>query len=84
MNVATTYKQAVNVLKPNRARMAAIHAEHRAIIDAATSVVETRMAATGKTGTELYREACANRKENETELDKAVRVVLLGMARKGK
>lgn len=37
----------------------------------------------GKSAMELYKEACAAKCDNESSLDKEVRVLLLGKARRG-
>lgn len=84
MNVSATYTKAVNTLKPNTARMAAIHEAGRNLNTVAKAEVAKLIDASGMTGGELYKISCANKNENETALNKEIRIVLLGLARKGK
>lgn len=82
--VETRYRRAVQVLKPNMKRMKAVHEAHAREVAEANAAVEKLIAETGKTGSELYRIACANRSADETVLAKNMRITLLGYARKGK
>ena len=82
MNADKLYRDAVKTLKPNKARMGALHAASAALHNEAVEAVKAHMKATGCSATELYRKACANRRDDETALAKEVRVVLLGLARK--
>jgi hypothetical protein len=82
--IETSYRRAVQVLKPNMKRMRAIKEAHAREVAEAEKIVAAMIAETGKTGTELYHIVCDKRHPNETSLDKTVRVILLGYARKGK
>lgn len=82
--IETSYRRAVQVLKPNMKRMKALREAHARDIAEAETAVSKMIEETGKTGTELYYIVCANRHDNETTLDKNIRVILLGYARKGK
>lgn len=84
MNVSATYTKAVNTLKPNTARMAAIMSEENEIARQAKVKAEFEMRYTGKTAMELYTKACEAKAENESKMTKAIRIALLGLARKGK
>lgn len=64
--------------------MAAIREEGKKLNMIAKAVVAKLMDASGMTGGELYKISCANKNENETSLNKEIRIVLLGLARKGK
>lgn len=81
MNVAKTYKAAINTLKPNKARMNAIRAKATELKKQSIEEVNKLIDATGMNAMELYQIACKNKNENETELQKEIRVTLLGMAR---
>lgn len=80
---AKTYRRAVAVLKPSRAAMKARFAEAEARTDAAKKIVAEMLATTGKNAETLYREACAARTEFDSKLTKEIRVVLLGLYRRG-
>lgn len=80
---AKTYRRAVAVLKPSKAVMKARFAEAEARTIEAKKIVADMLATTGKTAEELYREECAKRTEFETKLERDVRVILLGMVRRG-
>lgn len=82
MNADKLYRKAVNVLKPNKAKMEAIHKERQWIRAQALELADHRLKLSGKTATELYREACAARRDDESSIEKEIRVILLGMARK--
>jgi hypothetical protein len=80
--VEKLYRDSVKALMPSRAEMQRRHARQNAINAAGKEIALHRLETTGKTAMELYREACAARHENETEMERATRVALLGMARK--
>jgi len=77
-----SYRRSVNVLRPNKARMAAIHAEYSLIHSEAVFTANAMLSLGNKTARELYEAACAIRSDNETELAEVIRVVLMGLARK--
>lgn len=82
--IETSYRRAVQVLKPNMKRMKALREAHAREVAEAETAVSKMIEETGKTGTELYYLMCDKRHENETSLDKTIRAILLGYARKGK
>lgn len=81
MNANKVYSKAVATLKPNKARMLAIHAAGSELHAKAKESV-TALLCDGKSAKDLYRVACDSRNENESALDKEIRVILLGLVRK--
>lgn len=79
---ANTYSRAVNVLKPSKARMAAIHAEAKELNLMAKGAV-VALIAKGHDVKTLYSVSCEERYEGESKLAKEIRVVLLGLVRRG-
>jgi hypothetical protein len=67
-----SYRKAVNVLRPNRARLKALHEEARISANAARDSVRRDLEA-GADAQALY----------QTETDKNRRVVLVGVLRRG-
>lgn len=76
---AATYSRAVKTLKPNAAKMAAIHAEAKELSLKAKGVV-VALLAKGHDIETIYRTAYANR--DMSEMHKAVSVEALGLYRK--
>ena len=84
MNVAKSYRNAVNVLRPNRAEMERRHAPYKALVAEAETLVAAMLESMNKSPRELYDIQCELRHANESELSKTCRVVLLGMVRRAK
>lgn len=82
---ARSYARAVNVLRPSKAEMDRRNAPYRATVEEARKIAMETVADTSKTFMEHYQESCETRNnETDSDLVKAVRVCLLGLARRGK
>lgn len=79
---AKSYRKAVNTLRPSRAEMERRHAPYNAIAAQGKALAMEIVEHSGLPAIALYRAACDLRHNNETALDTATRVALLGMARK--
>jgi len=77
------YRAAVKSLRPSRAEMERRHAPYKAATAQGNALALEMVATSGLSVRALYDAACALRHDNETAVEVATRVALLGMVRRG-